>query len=226
MARAKTSSAASKTSTADGELELNRSALLEAAKLEFASHGLKGASLENVARAVGITRAMIYYYFGGREGLYLATLEEAYRGINLAEMALDVDKLDPEKAMRKLIDFRIDFYAQNPSFVALVAVENQLEGVFLRQTGIVRDRGTHNLARTRSVLERGQREGVFRKDVDPFELHQVMVSLGIFNVSNRHTFGLIFGRDLSSPAQLARTRKLATEVVLRYLAPARKTVQD
>jgi len=222
MPRVKTPSAALKTSGNDRELELNRSALLEAARGEFASHGLKGASLENVARAVGITRAMIYYYFGGREGLYLATLEEAYRGINRAEMALDVDRLDPERAMRKLIGFRIDFYAQNPSFVALVAVENQLEGAFLSQSDIVHDRGVHNLARTRTVLERGQREGVFRKDVDPLDLHQVMVSLGIFNVSNRHTFGLIFGRDLSSPAQLARTRKLAEEVVIRYLAaPAR-----
>jgi AcrR family transcriptional regulator len=202
-----------------GEQELNRGALLAAATAEFASHGLKGASLEAIARAAGITRAMIYYYFGGREGLYVATLEDAYRTINQAEMALDVERIAPAAAMRKLIEFRIDFYAQNPSFVALVSVENQLEGAFLRQADVVRDRGVHNLARTRSVLERGQREGVFRKDIDPLDLHQIMVSLGIFNVSNRHTFGLIFGRDLGSKAQLDRTRKLASEVVLRYLSP-------
>lgn len=53
---------------------------------------------------------------------------------------------------------------------------------------------------------------MFLKVVDPFERHQVMVSLGIFNVSNRRTFGLIFGRDLSSPT-FARTRRLAAEVV-------------
>jgi AcrR family transcriptional regulator len=219
MARARTPSAALKPVEIGGEQELNRSALLAAATAEFASHGLKGASLENIARGAGITRAMIYYYFGGREGLYVATLEEAYRGINQAEMALDVERLGPQQAMRKLIEFRIDFYAQNPAFVALVAVENQLQGAFLRQSEVVRDRGTSNLARTQSVLARGQREGVFRKDVDPLDLHQLMVSLGIFNVSNRHTFGLIFGRDLGSKAQLAHTRQLAAEVVLRYLAP-------
>jgi AcrR family transcriptional regulator len=218
MPRARASSDATQPAV-PGPQELNRSALLAAATVEFASHGLKGASLEDIAQAAGITRAMIYYYFGGREGLYVATLEEAYRGINEAEMALDVERLQPEQAMRRLIEFRIDFYAHNPSFVALVSVENQLEGAFLRQSEVVRDRGTTNLARTRSVLERGQREGVFRTDVDPLDLHQLMVSLGIFNVSNRHTFGLIFGRDLGSKAQLARTRKLAAEVVLRYLAP-------
>jgi TetR/AcrR family transcriptional regulator len=223
MPRTRAAPAALKPVQAEGEQELNRSALLAAATAEFASHGLKGASLENIARAAGITRAMIYYYFGGREGLYVAALEEAYRGINEAEMALDVDRLAPHDAMRRLIGFRIDFYAQNPTFVTLVAVENQLEGAYLRESEVVRDRGTHNLARTRSVLERGQREGVFRSDVDPLDLHQLMVSLGIFNVSNRHTFGLIFGRDLGSRAQLARTRQLAAEVVLRYLAPGEKT---
>ena len=54
--------------------------------------------------------------------------------------------------------------------------------------------------------------------IDVVELHQIMVSLGMFNVSNQYTFGAIFERDPSSPAQLARTRELACEVVLRFLA--------
>ena len=198
--------------------ELNRVALLSAAAMEFASHGLQGARMERIAQTVGITRAMIYYYFGGREGLYVAALEEAYRWIREQEMAVDLEGLPPVEAMRKLVEFRIDFYAENPTFVALVAVENQHEGAFLRESEVVRGRGAANLARTRQVQEQGQREGVFRHDVDPLDLHQIMVSLGIFNVSNRHTFGPIFGRDPGSKAQLARTRRVAAEVVLRYLA--------
>lgn len=218
--RASAAETVERTPSAPGvrEPELNRAGLLTAAALEFAAHGLKGANLETIARTAGITRAMVYYYFGGREGLYVATLEEAYRWLHQREMELALDDLPPLEAMRRLVAFRIDFYAENPSFVALVAIENQHEGVFLRQSSIVADHGTTNIARTRVVLERGQREGVFRADVDALDLHQVMVSLGIFNVSNRHTWGLIFGRDLGSKAQLARTRRLATDVVLRYLA--------
>jgi len=200
------------------EPELNRAGLLAAAALEFASHGFKGARMEHIARSAGITRAMIYYYFGGREGLYVATLEEVYRWIRECEMAVQVDGLSATEAMRRLVEFRIDFYAQNPTFVALVSIENQHEGAFLRESEVVRGRGSANLARTRAVLEQGQREGVFRKDVDPLNLHQLMVSLGVFNVSNRHTFGLIFGRDMESEGELKRTRRLATDAVLRYLA--------
>lgn len=197
--------------------KIHREGLLASATLEFASHGFKGASLERIAQSVGITRAMIYYYFGGREGLYIATLEAAYGHIHQCEMELALDDLTPLEAMERLVEFRIDFYAQHPGFVALVAIENQHEGAFLRQSSVGCDRGLTNTARTRSVLERGQRAGIFRADVDPLDLHQVMVSLGIFNVSNRHTFSLIFGRDLGSEQQLAHTRKLATDVVLRYL---------
>lgn len=205
------------------EPELNRAGLLAAAAHEFASHGLKGARMEHIARSAGITRAMIYYYFGGREGLYVATLEDAYRGIRQQELALELDDLPPAEAMRRLVEFRIDFYASNPTFVALVGVENQHEGAFLRKSAVVRGRGSETLARTRAVLEHGQREGVFRHDVDALDLHQVMVSLGIFNVSNRHTFGLIFGRDLASKSRVTHTRRLAADVVLRYLAvPCRK----
>jgi TetR/AcrR family transcriptional regulator len=200
------------------EPELNRAVLLAAAAMEFASHGFKGARMEHIAGNAGITRAMIYYYFGGREALYLATLEEVYRWIRECEMAVQVDSLDATEAMRRLVEFRIDFYARNPTFVALVSIENQHEGAFLRDSEVVRGRGTANLARTRAVLERGQREGVFRRDVDPLDLHQLMVSLGVFNVSNRHTFGLIFGRDMESEGELKRTRRLATDAVLRYLA--------
>ena len=43
--------------------------------------------------------------------------------------------------------------------------------------------------------------------------------MGMLNVCNKHTFGAIYARELCSPEQLARTRKLACEVVLGFLAP-------
>ena len=40
-----------------------------------------------------------------------------------------------------------------------------------------------------------------------------------YRVSNRHTLGAIFGRDLRDPAVEATHRRMAVEMVLRYLAP-------
>ena len=44
---------------------------------------------------------MIYYYFGGKEQLYLAVLEGAYLGIRKAEQSLQVGDLDPVEAVRR-----------------------------------------------------------------------------------------------------------------------------
>ena len=200
------------------EPELNRASLLMAASQEFARRGLQGARLEEIAREANITRAMVYYYFGGREGLYLAALEDAYHHIRASERAIDLDGLNPVDAMRRLAQFRIDYYLDNPLMVALIAIENQQRAQHLKNSKEIHARAEHSLQPLASVLQQGQVQGVFRPGIDVVELHQVMVSLGMFNVSNQYTFGTIFNRDPSSPSQRARTRELACEVVLRFLA--------
>jgi hypothetical protein len=102
--------------------------------------------------------------------------------------------------------------------VGLIAIENQQKAQHLKNSKEIQARAEHSLQPLASVLQQGQAQGVFRTGIDVVELHQIMVSLGMFNVSNQYTFGAIFERDPSSPAQLARTRELACEVVLRFLA--------
>jgi AcrR family transcriptional regulator len=189
--------------------------LLTVAAAEFAALGFAGARLEEIAKEAGITRAMIYYYFGGREGLYVAVLEDAYRAIWQAEHAVDTTGQSAEDALRKLVEFRVDYYIRNPTFVALVAIENQHEARFLKRARSTMLAAGPSLEHTAEVLARGQASGVFRKDIDVVDLYQVIVSLGFFNVSNRHTFGAIFGRRTSDAAHV---RRLVADVVLRYVA--------
>ena len=206
----------------------NRTRLLNAAALEFATRGLQGARLEVIASESDITRAMIYYYFGGREGLYLAALEECYRHIRASEAAVDLTGLDPIAALRKLTDFRIDYYVENPLFVALVAIENQQRAAYLRTSEQISRRSVSSLESLDHVLKAGQQAGLFRDDIDLIEVHQVMVSIGMFNVSNQHTFGAVFSRDMSAPARLTRTRQLAFDVVMGLLRrlPEAATTED
>jgi AcrR family transcriptional regulator len=195
--------------------EAVRSRLLAVAADEFALRGFAGARLELIAQEVGITRAMIYYYFGGREGLYVAVLEDAYRSIWQAEQTLDSQGLQPEEALRRLVAFRVDYYVSNPNFVALVSIENQHKARYLKRARSVMASASPSLAHTASVLAKGQAAGVFRKDIDVVDLYQVIVSLAFFNVSNRHTFGAIFGRDASDTTHV---QQFVADAVLRYVA--------
>ena len=63
------------------EAERTRQDILDVARTEFVEHGLSGARVDAIAARMRTTKRMIYYYFGSKQGLYLAVLEQAYRGI-------------------------------------------------------------------------------------------------------------------------------------------------
>lgn len=74
-----------------------RARILEAAKEEFAAKGLPDARIEDVAIQAGANRRMIYYYYGSKEGLYLAALESVYAELLNEERKIDVESLDPSR---------------------------------------------------------------------------------------------------------------------------------
>ena len=115
--------------------ERTRGEILDAAIDEFSARGLLGGRIDAIAERTATTKRMIYYYFGSREGLYAAALEDAYRGIRDAERALDLAHLSPPDAIRHLVSFTLDYYHAHPSFVALVVAENQSGGRHIRGLG-------------------------------------------------------------------------------------------
>ena len=67
---------------------------------------------------------MIYYYFESKEGLYKAVLENVYREIRTREADLGLEKLAPEKALRKLVESTVEYDDLRPHLFRLVAIEN------------------------------------------------------------------------------------------------------
>src|SRR5438034_6946074 len=83
--------------------------IVEAATREFAQKGYSGARVDAIAGRTKTSKRMIYYYFGGKEGLYIAVLEEAYRKIRSVEATLDLEHQSPEEALRTLVAFTFDY---------------------------------------------------------------------------------------------------------------------
>src|SRR5271157_5388915 len=98
--------------------------VLDAAKVEFARHGLAGARVDAIADRAKANKQMIYHYFGSKQELFLAVLEDAYRDIRNAEGKLDLDHLGPVEALKTLVTFTWDYYLKNPEFLTLVNNEN------------------------------------------------------------------------------------------------------
>src|SRR5579859_5119348 len=85
--------------------EVNRARIVAAATDEFAARGFKGASMDAIAARTQTTRALINYYFGAKEKLYIAVLEQVYGEIREAEAQLDLDHLEPVAAIRRIVEF-------------------------------------------------------------------------------------------------------------------------
>jgi len=197
--------------------EANRASMVAAATDEFAARGFKGASMDAIAARTHTTRALINYYFGSKEKLYLAVLEQVYAQIREAEGKLDLDHLAPVDAVRRIVEFTYTYYLTHEGFVRLVVAENQARGRHLRKSPAMRTLNRPIIDRLARVIERGQAEGLFRKDVDPVEIHKSIAALGMFNVTNQYTFGAIFQREMGAKGNLRARRETVSEVILSYL---------
>jgi AcrR family transcriptional regulator len=193
--------------------------ILDAATLEFSEKGFAGGRVDDIAARTSTTKRMIYYYFQSKERLFAAVLEEMYGGMRDAESALSLGELPPAEAIRRLVEVTFDHHADHPEFVRLVSVENILEARNVAASPTIRQRNAAVIGAITTVLARGEREGVFRAGVDPLDLHMLISGFCFYRVSNRHTLGAIFGRDLRAPETEAAHRRMAVEMALRYLAP-------
>jgi AcrR family transcriptional regulator len=197
--------------------QVNRARILRAALDEFAARGFKGASMDAIAARTHTTRALINYYFGSKEKLYIAVLEQVYAEIREAEGELDLDHLAPVDAVRRIVEFTYNYYVMHEGFVRLVVAENQARGRHLKKSRAMRTLNRPIIERLSRVIARGQAEGLFRRDVDPVEIHKAMAALGMFNVTNRYTFGAIFQRDMGCAGDMARRRDIVADMILSYL---------
>ena len=118
--------------------EATRDAILSAATDEFAQHGLAGARVDRIAERAGINKRMLYYYFGQKEGLFLAVLEGAYQRIREEERQLNLTQVEPTEAIRRLVAFTWNYYIAHPKFITLLNTENLHRAMHLKQSAKVR----------------------------------------------------------------------------------------
>ncbi len=194
--------------------------ILAAATREFADKGFSGARIDAIAAATATRKYMIYYHFGSKEALYLAVLEDVYRGIREAEKGLHLDELPPAEALAQLVGFAFDYHHGHPDFVRLVMAENINKGEYLARSDVIRELNQSVIHAVRELYRRGVRQGVFRDGLDPVDIHLSISALCFHYVSNRPTFSLIFQSGEAPGDAVQKRRASVIELVLRYVVAA------
>ena len=141
---------------------------MAAAAREFAAKGYSGAGVDAIARAARLNKAMIYYHFGSKAGLYRAIVRDVFEAV-LAVVDAEVGRVtSPEEQVRRFIRAIGDVIGRRPHFPPLW-LDEFVSGVphLDRPTLALAARIVGTLGR---ILVEGERLGVFRP-VSPLKVH-------------------------------------------------------
>ena len=199
------------------DADATKARILAAAKSEFARLGLGGARVDEIAEKANANKRMIYHYFGGKEDLFQAVLEEAYLDIRSAEQELDLDHLAPREALETLVRFTWDYYLKNPEFITLVNSANLHRGRHLEASERIQATSRRFVNMVRGILDRGVARGVFRPGIDPVQLNITIAAIGYYYLTNRFTGGILFERDFMTKKAIDQRLAFNIDTIMRLV---------
>ncbi len=91
--------------------------ILAATRALFDARGVRDAQIEDIARSVGINRAIIYRHFTGKEELFALTLVGYLEELEERLAAADDPGLPPLERLRRITEAYIDYGLEYPAFV-------------------------------------------------------------------------------------------------------------
>ena len=172
--------------------------ILDVAERTFAEHGLAGARVAAIAAEADVNKAMLYYYFGSKDGLYTAVLERvADQVVSMAQASLQATDAPPEERLFAFVESYRDLLAGNPRFVNLVVREFLSGGE--RIVPLFLARAPHILSAFWQCVREGQATGAISPDVDYRVVMPVLLAPYImFNVGST----MLGGRVPLDPEQV------------------------
>mgnify|MGYP001371881273 CR=1 FL=1 len=177
----------------------SRTRLLGAARAEFAARGFAGASVDRIAARARLNKAMIYYHFAGKEGLYRAVLQEVFAAVGQRTLPLREPGAPPADRLRAFIAAFVDELSRRPDFAQVMLREIVESGRHLDaptvETMLVVP-GTFL-----AILEHGIAQGHFRP-VNPLLAYFSTIGpvvMTLASASARARISRLSGRDLQTP---------------------------
>lgn len=190
-----------------GRPEESRAAILQAAVREFSREGLAGARTDAIARAAGVNKALLHYYFKDKETLYGAVLDQVFGGLTESIQEALASDLPPKEKLLAYVGAHFDYIASHPLFPRIAQGEMMRAGrgrapQFER---IVKQYFVPLFRRLAAVIQEGQAAGDFRP-VDPTHFVPSMIAVIVFHFTNAPVLRMIAGIDPFAPERVAARR--------------------
>lgn len=196
------------------EPERTRSAILRAAIQEFADEGVAGARTDAIARAAGVNKALLYYYFKDKEALHGAVLDHVFSGLAARVDGVLKQPLPPREKILAYATAHFDYIAASPIYPKLVQREMMRAG--RGGSPHIRRLVDRYLRPVEEKLVAAIRQGIelgeFRK-VDPLHFILSMVAMNVFYFGSAPVIAMITGMDPLSPALIAARRAAVLDLI-------------
>lgn len=198
--------------------------LLKEARRAFSEKGVDGARVDDIARAAGVTKQLVYHYFSSKEQLFASVLDESAQDVLADLLALELDHLPPTQALRVLLEHSIDQYRSNPSLGALAQ-----ESFRLHERNAGHQNRFTGLAPTlvkimERILQRGAASGEFVTGVDVGLFWAASALLIAGGFTSRYTVSTLTGFDSASPEGARAWRKYSVDFVLSAVLAGNRPV--
>ena len=198
---------------AQRDAEKTQQHILDAAEVEFAKHGLKGARIDKIAKAAGVASRMIYYYFENKEGLYRTVLQRPAGEIEDAIANVNLETTSPDLALSAIVRAAIAYETQHRYRGMLLFQEaSQNQGKYFQQTN-----WKQAIALLENILERGIKAQIFRP-VDTYMTTLNIIGICVFyGNAYENLKHLTPDRDLLEEEAIEQYANAAIDLVLKGL---------
>jgi AcrR family transcriptional regulator len=188
--------------------------LLKVARQEFSEKGLAGARVDDIARASGVTKQLVYHYFASKERLFACVLDESADKVTSELLALELDHLAPPEALRTVLRHAFDQYRTDPALGPLAQQGLRYHEDHAAQRSRFPDLAPALGAQMARLLQRGVDSGHFRAQVDARLFHAAASLLTTGGFTNRYSVSAVGGLDTASKAGMLAWREFSVNFVL------------
>ena len=173
-------------------------AILDAAERLFAEQGFTATTIKQIGKEAAVNSALLYYYYDSKETLYRATLQRILgqllsRGTDAIERAAShTDRI------RAFVRAQVRVLGEHPHFPRLL-VRELVDHQAAHAEQAITTTAAGAFKRLCDVIEAGQKDGVFRRSLDPrFTAISIISQVAYFAIA-RPAVGVLLGHGTAGP---------------------------
>lgn len=189
----------------------NRALILAAAEEVFATQGYRGATTAAIAKKAGLPKANVHYYFGTKEALYAAVLDDIL-GLWLGELDRITEASDPATALADYIRAKIRHSKERP-LASKVYANEMIRGA--RHTGDFLKTELRNLVKEKAKVLQAWAEAGKIEPVDPVHLFSVIWAATQHYADFDVQVGALLGRRQLAAKDYDEAAEMVVRMVLR-----------